>query len=171
MRWLLQRGNAPDDAPIVLSLADASDRAEADHGIAPIPGGGLSLGIHSAAEALDTLADLRRVQQDLFTAQARAAGAGLATIGSDVRRQFRRPASHLRRAGSAATRPVRRFRPARQVAHAGRAPSSVFDGLDAALLFAEAAGGIDDALRLVGAAIDVVGDVITEIDIGDITFD
>jgi hypothetical protein len=35
-------------------------------------------------------------------------------------------------------------------------------------LLAQTAGGIDDALKLVGSALEAVGDVVSAIDIGDL---
>lgn len=165
MRWLLQRGDNADDAPTLLTLEEpANDEAETTAGIAALPGGALSITVRSAADARDTLAELQRFQQELLTARARAAAGGVLSIGSDVTRQIQRPGRHLRKA-------ARGFRPSGPVNRARQTTTTVFDGLDAALLLAEAAGGIDDALKLVGSALEAVGDLVSHIDFGGFDFD
>jgi hypothetical protein len=165
MRWLLQRGENAEDAPKLLTLEEpAIDDAQAPAGIAALPGGALSITVRTANEARDTLAELQRVQQELLTARARAAGGGVLSIGSTMTRQIQRPGRHLRRA-------ARGFRPSAPVSRARQTTTSVFDGLDAALLLAETAGSIDDALRLVGSALEAVGELVSDIDLGGLDFD
>jgi hypothetical protein len=165
MRWLLQRGDNAGDAPKLLTLEEpANVEAQAPAGISALPGGALSITIRSAAEARDTLAELHRAQQELLTARARAATGGVLSIGANVTRQIQRPGRHLRRA-------TRGFRPSAPVYRARQTTTNVFDGLDAALLLAEAAGGIDDALKLVGSALEAVGDLVSDIDLGGFDFD
>jgi hypothetical protein len=165
MRWLLQRGDNADDAPKLLTLEEpASDEKPAPAGIAALPGGALSITVRSAADARDTLAELQRTQQELLTARARATAGGVLSIGSSVTRQIQRPGRHLQKA-------ARGFRPTEPVNRARQTTTTVFDGLDAALLLAEAAGGIDDALKLVGSALEAVGDLVSDIDLGGFDFD
>ncbi|HYI14464.1 MAG TPA: hypothetical protein VEX37_03665 [Thermomicrobiales bacterium] len=165
MRWLLQRGDNADDAPKLLTLEEPPDEEIVPPaGIAALPEGALSVTVRSAAEARDTLAELQRVQQQLLTARARAAAGGVQSIGSNVSRQIQRPGRHIWRA-------ARGFRPSGPASRVRQSSATVFDGLDAALLLAQTAGGIDDALKLVGSAIEVVGDVVSSIDLGDFDFD
>ncbi len=175
MRWLLQRGDSTDDAPKLLTLEEPIESQDDRRGgIASLPGGALSITVRSASEARDTLVELQRIQQELLTARARATGNGVVALGSSVMRQVQRPSSHLRRAGSTAGRVVRGLRPASPINRENRSRSGtigIFDGLNAALLIAEAPDGIEDAIKLVGSAISVVGDLISDIDLGDISFD
>ena len=172
MRWLLQRGEHADDAPKLLTLDDASnDGSGATTGLTSLPGGALSITVRSAGEARDTLVELQRLQQELLTARARAAGDGVLSLGSNVKRQIQRPGRHLRRAGATAGRAARGFRPSAPASRARQASTTVFDGLDAALLVAHSAEGIDDALKLVGLAIEAVGGLVADIDLGDFNFD
>ncbi len=172
MRWLLQRGDNADDAPKLLTLEEpVSEEVSTSAGIAPQPGGALSITVRSASDARETLAELQRVQQELLTARTRAAAGGVLSLGSNVTRQIQRPGRHIRRAGATAGRAARGFRTTTPVSRARQTTSSVFDGLDAALLLAETAGGIDDALKLVGSALEAVGDLVSEIDLGGFDFD
>ena len=165
MRWLLKMGDNDDDAPKLLTLEEpASEAVETSSGLTAMPGGALSITVRNAAEARDTLAELQRVQQELLTARARAATGGVRSLGSNVSRQVQRPGRHLRRAALG-------FRPSAPVSRVRQSTTSVFDGLDAALLLAETAGGIDDALRLVGSALETVGDLVSDIDLGGFDFD
>ncbi|MEX2314336.1 MAG: hypothetical protein WD628_01370, partial [Thermomicrobiales bacterium] len=152
MRWLVKRGDTTADEPQLLTLNEASsDDVDAPGGLITLPGGALSITVRSASEARQTLAELQRVQQELLVARARAAGDSVASIGSTVRRTIQPPNRQLRRAAALAGRTARRLRPSAPVSRARQASSSVFDGLDAAILLAETAGGIDDALKLVGS--------------------
>jgi hypothetical protein len=165
MRWLLQRGDNADDAPRLLTLEEpANDEPQAPAGIAALPGGALSITVRSAADARDTLSELQRAKQELLTARARATAGGVLSIGSNVTRQIQRPGRQLQKA-------ARGFRQSAPVNHARTTTTAVFDGLDAALLLAEAAGGIDDALKLVGSALEAVGDLVSDIDLGGFDFD
>ena len=172
MRWLVQRGDTAAAEPQILSLSEASpEDSDTPDGLMTLPGGALSITVRSAAGARQTLVELQRVQQELLVAKALAAGDNVASMGSAVRRTIQPPNRRLRRAAAVAGRTVRRFRPAAPVSRARQASSSVFDGLDAAILFAEAAGGIDDALKIVGSAIEAVGGVVSDIDLGSLDFD
>ena len=175
MRWLLQRGESSGDGPQVLSLEDPEDgEPDATTGITSLPGGALSITVRSAAEARDALVELQRIQQELLTARARATGNGIATFGAHVKRQVQRPGRHLRRAGATAGNTARRFRPSAPVNRVRQSSVTIFDGLDAALLLAQTAGEIDDALKLVGTALEAVGEVVKDIDLGglgDLNFD
>jgi hypothetical protein len=162
MRWLLQRGDSPEDEPKLLTLEDpGDDEREAPAGLASLPSGALAITVRSATEARETLAELQRVQQELLTAKARATGDGIASLGANVKRR-------VQRAGTSAGNAARGFRPSTPVNRIRNTSDVVFDGLDAALLVAQAAGGIDDALKLVGSALEAVGDVVSAIDIGDL---
>jgi hypothetical protein len=162
MRWLLQRGDSPDDEPTLLTLEDPDDdERDVPAGLASLPSGALSITVRSATEARETLAELQRAQQELLTAKARATGEGVASLGASVKRR-------VQHAGSSAGNAARGFRPSAPVNRVRNTSSAVFDGLDAALLLAQTAGGIDDALRLVGSALEAVGDVVSAIDIGDL---
>ena len=169
MRWLLQRGDNADDAPKLLTLEESE--TETPTGITALPGGALSITVRSANEARDALAELQRVQQELLTARARAASDGVASIGSSVKRQVQRPSRHLRRVGASAGRAARGLQPTAPARRARQASVTVFDGLDAALLVAQSAVEIDDALKLVGSAIEAVGSLVSDIDLGDFNFD
>lgn len=172
MRWLFQPGDSTDDSPQLLTLNETRpDDADAPAGIAALPGGALSITARSTQEARDALADLHRLQQELLTARARAAGHGALSIGSSLKRQMQRPGRHVRRAGATAGRAARGFRPAAPVNRARQASSTVFDGLDGAFLLVQSAGDIDDALKLVGSAIEAVGSFVADIDLGDLDFD
>ena len=165
MRWLLQRGDDADDAPKLLTLEEpADDLSNTPAGIVALPDGALTVTVRNAADARDTLVELQRVQQELLIARSRAAASGVLSIGSSVTRHIRRPGRHLRGA-------ARGFRPSTPVVRARQTTVNVFDGLDAAVLLAQTAGGIDDALKLVGAALEAVGDVVSDIDLGGLDFD
>ncbi len=171
MRWLLQRGENTNDAPKLLTLDDSPiDTSGAPAGLTSLPGGALSITVRNAGEARDTLVELQRLQQELLTARARAAGDGVLSLGSNVKRQIQRPGRHLRRAGATAGRAARGFRPSAPVSRARHASTAVFDGLDSALLVAQSAEGIDEALKLVGSAIEAVGGLVADIDLGDFNF-
>jgi hypothetical protein len=162
MRWLLQRGDSPEDEPKLLTLEDPGEHeSDAPAGLASLPSGALAITVRSATEARETLAELQRVQQELLTAKARATGEGITTLGANVKRR-------VQRAGTSAGNAARGFRPSAPVGRVRNTSSAVFDGLDAALLLAQTADGIDDALKLVGSALEAVGDVVSAIDIGDL---
>jgi hypothetical protein len=172
MRWLVQRGDTTSDAPQLLTLNDSSsDAADAPSGIQALPGGALSITVRNPSEARQTLAELQRVQQALLMARARATGDGVNAIGSSVRRTVQRPNRHLRSAAALAGRTARRFRPSATVSRGRQVSSTVIEGLDIAILVAETAGGIDDALKLIGTAIEAVGGVVSDIDLGGFDFD
>jgi len=169
MRWLLQRGDPSADDPQVLTLVESDeDEPDGPRGIAALPGGALSITVRSAADARNALAELQQIQQELLTARARATAGGISTFGTRVKRQVQRPGRHLRRAGATAGNAARGFRPSAPVNRVRNSSSAIFDGLDAALLVAQTAGEIEGALNLVGTALEAVGDVVKDIDLGDL---
>jgi hypothetical protein len=169
MRWLLQRRDSLDATPKLLTLEDGvDDTPDAPSGLAALPDGALSITVCSATEARETLAELRRVQQELLAAKARATGEGVAAFGENIKRQIERPGRHLRQAGTRAGNAARGLRPSAPVNRVRTSSSAIFDGLDAALLLAQTADGIDDALKVVGTALEAVGEVVSAIDIGDL---
>jgi hypothetical protein len=161
MRWLFQRGEDNEQQPMLLTLHDAS-AVDEPAGIRFVPGQALAITARTAGEARNALGELQRVQRELVAVRAGAATSTAAAVGSAVKRQ-------VTRAGEAgrALAPRRSHRaPATQPALRQAQPDTFGNAVDALSLAALSTDLLDESIKLVGAALDALGDAIKSIDIG-----